>query len=157
MSCVEEFIHDRNATIREPGWLQQQSTAARRVREAHFPEVKCFDQLDWDALSGVSRPKLRELASCAYVEAGDDVVLAGPIGTGKTHLAIALGVEAARQRYRVAFVRARRSSSPIYSSKKVVRITLFHHGACIALCVDVSAAVHACLPAWRPLGRHHHN
>lgn len=47
-----------------------------------------------------------ELARCAYLDEAEDVVLAGPIGTGKTHLAIALGVEAARRRYRVLFTRA---------------------------------------------------
>ena len=41
-----------------------------------------------------------------HAERAEDVVIAGPIGTGKTHLAIALGVEAARRRHRVAFVRA---------------------------------------------------
>ena len=57
-------------------------------------------------MRGVSRAKVMELASCAYLDRGDDVVIAGPIGTGKTLLAIALGVEAARRRRRVAFVRA---------------------------------------------------
>jgi DNA replication protein DnaC len=85
---------------------RRQSTAAKRLREAHSPDAKTFDGLDWDSLRGVSRAKLRELATCAYVERGDDIVLAGPIGTGKTHLAIALGVEAAQKRYRVAFTRA---------------------------------------------------
>jgi len=85
---------------------RRDSTAARRIREAQFPDIKTFEQLDWDALAGVSRPKLRELATCAYLDKGEDVVLAGPIGTGKTHLAIALGVEAARRRHRVAFTRA---------------------------------------------------
>ncbi len=80
--------------------------AASRLREARFPEVKTLEQLDWDALSGISRPKLNELATCDYIDKHDDIVLAGPIGTGKTHLAIALGVEATRRRYRVAFVRA---------------------------------------------------
>lgn len=81
-------------------------TAARRLKEARFPELKTFEQLDWNALSGISRPKLNELATCQYIDKHEDIVLAGPIGTGKTHLAIALGVEAARRRYRVAFVRA---------------------------------------------------
>jgi DNA replication protein DnaC len=80
--------------------------AASRLREAHFPEVKTLDQIDWQALSGVSRPKILELASCEYVKRAEAVVLAGPIGTGKTHLAIALGVEAARRRLRVLFTRA---------------------------------------------------
>jgi len=78
----------------------------RRLHDARFPEIKTLDQLDWDALKGISKPKLGELASCEYIGAAEDVVLAGPIGTGKTHIAIALGVEACRRRHRVAFVRA---------------------------------------------------
>jgi len=79
---------------------------ARRIREARFPDPKTLDQIDWEALRGISKPKVLELASCEYIERGDDLVIAGPIGTGKTHLAIALSVEAARRRYRVAFSRA---------------------------------------------------
>lgn len=78
----------------------------RRLREARFPEAKTLDQLDFSALKGISKPKLTELSSCQYITDANDVVLAGPIGTGKTHIAIALGVEACRRRYRVAFVRA---------------------------------------------------
>lgn len=80
--------------------------ATRRIHEARFPDVKTLDHVDWDALTGISRPKIMELASCDYLDRGDDVVIAGPIGTGKTMLATALGVEAARRRRRVAFIRA---------------------------------------------------
>ena len=89
---------------------------ARLLRQARFPDIKTFEQLDWEALGGVERPQLAQLATCEYIERADDVVIAGPIGTGKTHLAIALGVEAARRRHRpagyprirgrVAFIRA---------------------------------------------------
>jgi len=61
--------------------------AERRIRQARFPDRKTLDQIDWQALRGVSKPKVLELASCEYVEQGHDVVLAGLIGTGKTHLA----------------------------------------------------------------------
>ena len=80
--------------------------AGRRLREARFPDVKTLDQIYWEVLAGVSRPKVLELASCEFVEKAEDVVIAGPVGTGKTHLAIALGVEAARRRHRVVFIRA---------------------------------------------------
>lgn len=80
--------------------------AERRIQQARFPDRKTLDQIDWQALRGVSKPKVLELAGCQYIEQGNDVVIAGPIGTGKTHLAIALGMEAARRRYRVAFTRA---------------------------------------------------
>ncbi|RMF18658.1 MAG: hypothetical protein D6760_13715 [Deltaproteobacteria bacterium] len=78
----------------------------RRLREARFPEPKTLDQLDYAALQGVSKPKLVELSSCQFIDASEDVVLAGPIGTGKTHIATAIGVEACRRRYRVSFMRA---------------------------------------------------
>ena len=85
---------------------RQERSAAGRLREAHFPEIKTLDQIDWQALLGISRPKILELASCEYVQRAEAVVFAGPIGTGKTHLAIALGVEATRRRFRVLFTRA---------------------------------------------------
>lgn len=99
----EEFLRE---LLEEELRSRQERTATRRLREARFPDMKTLDQINWDALSGVRRPKITELSSCAYIEAAEDVVIAGPIGTGKTHLAIALGVEAARRRYRVVFTRA---------------------------------------------------
>jgi len=85
---------------------RQESVANHRLREAHFPDVKTLEQLDFKALQGISRPKLLELSSCEYLSRAEDVLLAGPIGTGKTHIAIGLGVEATRRRFRVTFIRA---------------------------------------------------
>lgn len=99
----EEFLkHVFEAEVVE----RRSRCSEKRIREARFPDMKTLDQLDWQALNGVSKAKVLELASCEYIEQGRDLVLAGPIGTGKTHLAIALGMEAARRRYRVAFIRA---------------------------------------------------
>jgi DNA replication protein DnaC len=85
---------------------RQGHTAQRCLKAAHFPDVKTLEQLDWGMLNGIARPKMLELAACGYIEKGDDIVIAGPIGTGKTHVAIALGVEAARRRFKVLFTRA---------------------------------------------------
>lgn len=85
---------------------RRQNVARRRIREARFPDAKTLDQLDWAALKGVSRTKVQALSSGQFIDDAEDVVIIGPIGTGKTHLAIALGVEAARRRTRVLFVRA---------------------------------------------------
>ncbi|MCY3920572.1 MAG: IS21-like element helper ATPase IstB [Chloroflexi bacterium] len=84
---------------------QRDAASARLLRQARFPDVNTLEQLDWEALRGVARPQLAQLTTCEYVERGEDVIIAGPIGTGKTHLAIALGVEATGRRHRVAFVR----------------------------------------------------
>ncbi|MDY7096384.1 MAG: IS21-like element helper ATPase IstB [Acidobacteriota bacterium] len=99
----EEYLRELlDAELRS----RRDRTAKRRIREARFPDTKTLDQIDWGAMEGVSRPTIAELASCEYLARADDVIIAGPIGTGKTHLAIALGVEAARRRQRVLFVRA---------------------------------------------------
>lgn len=85
---------------------RRERCAARRLKAAQFPDHKTLEQIDWQVLKGVSKPKLAELSSCEYLDRAEDVVFAGPIGTGKTHLAIALGIEATRRRYRVLFRRA---------------------------------------------------
>jgi len=85
---------------------RQERRAARMMKAALFPDIKTLDQINWTALEGVSRTKILELASCGFIEQAEDVVIAGPIGTGKTHLAIGLGVEATKRRKRVGFVRA---------------------------------------------------
>lgn len=81
-------------------------TAAMRLKQVRFPEVKTLDHLEWTALQGVSRPKVLELASGDSLKKGEDVVVVGPVGTGKTHRGIGRGVEATRRRYRVLFTRA---------------------------------------------------
>ena len=85
---------------------RRERCAARRLKAAQFPDHKTLDQIDWKALKGISKPKLAELERCEYLDQAEDVVFAGPIGTGKTHLASALGIEATRRRYRVLFRRA---------------------------------------------------
>ena len=85
---------------------RQENAVRRLLKQANFPDLKTLEQIEWEALQGVSRPKLLELASGQFIENAEDVVIAGPIGTGKTHLAIALGVEAAKRRIPVAFHKA---------------------------------------------------
>jgi IstB-like ATP binding protein len=99
----EDYLHEVLAVeIASRG----ESAVKQRLHAAAFPEMKTLDQFDFGAAEGVSAPRIAELARCDWIARGENVLLAGPIGTGKTHLAISLGVEAARQRRRVAFSRA---------------------------------------------------
>src|SRR4030095_5838431 len=85
---------------------RRESAVRQRLRDARFPETKTLDQFDFAAADGVDAAQIAELARGGWLDRADNVLLAGPIGTGKTHLAIALGIEAARQRRHVAFARA---------------------------------------------------
>lgn len=85
---------------------RRDNVALLRLREARFPDVKTLDQIDFATLQGVSKTKIQALSTGQFITDAEDVVIIGPIGTGKTHLAIGLAVEAARRRSHVAFVRA---------------------------------------------------
>ena len=99
----EDYLHE---TLAVELASRAESAVKQRLRTATFPEMKTLDQFDFSAADGISPPKVADLARCQWVADGENVLFAGPIGTGKTHLAISLGVEAARQRRRVAFWRA---------------------------------------------------
>lgn len=105
---------------------REERTAKRRLKEARFPDVKTLEQLDWEALKGVSRQKIMELATCEFLEGAAEVIIAGPVGTGKTHLAISLGVEAARRRFRVAFYRAADLVRILTEARDERTLTLLH-------------------------------
>ena len=68
--------------------------------------MKTLDTFDFTAADGVSATQIHTLARGEWVTAPENLIFAGPIGTGKTHLAIALGVEATKQKRRVLFTRA---------------------------------------------------
>ena len=61
------------------------------ARVASFPAIKTLDQYDFTFATGAPRKQIMELASLAFVERAENVVLLGSSGVGKTHLAIALG------------------------------------------------------------------
>jgi DNA replication protein DnaC len=77
-----------------------------RVRAAGFPVPKDFDTFDFTAVPSLSKPKVLELARGEWIEQRTNTCLIGSPGTGKTHLAIALGLAACRQGKRVRFFTA---------------------------------------------------
>jgi hypothetical protein len=85
---------------------RHESVMRQRLREARFPEVKTLDTLDRTAAEGFSATQTHTLARGERVTAPENLIFAGPIGTGKTHLAIALGVEATKQKRRALSTRA---------------------------------------------------
>jgi DNA replication protein DnaC len=105
---------------------REERTAKRRLKEARFPDLKTLDQIDWEVLEGISKQKIMELASCEYISKAQDVIFAGPIGTGKTHMAISLGVEATRRRFRVGFYRAAELVRILTEARDERTLTLLH-------------------------------
>jgi DNA replication protein DnaC len=76
------------------------------TRLAGFPAIKTLDEFDFEFALGVPKALVLELGSLAFVERAENVVLLGPSGVGKTHLAVALGYRATQAGVRTRFIAA---------------------------------------------------
>lgn len=79
---------------------------AMRTSLARFPFVKTLEAFDVSYQPSLDKKQLQALATCRFVETGENVILLGPPGVGKTHLAVGLGLKAIQQGYRVLFTTA---------------------------------------------------
>jgi DNA replication protein DnaC len=75
----------------------------RRIKEAQFPVIKTIDSFDFKAQPSINEPLVRELLRGEYIPKKENLLLVGNPGTGKTHLACALGFAACSQGKRVRF------------------------------------------------------
>lgn len=84
---------------------RERKAAERRLKAARFPTPKTLDEFDFAARPSVSKPLLLDLARGDYLTKRENVLFVGPSGTGKTHLATALGMAACAQGKKVRFWR----------------------------------------------------
>lgn len=87
---------------------RQAASIGRRLKQAGFPVVKELGEFDFAAAPKLNKKRLLDLAQCRFIDQRSNLVLNGAPGTGKTHLAIALGREACRRGYKVRFHTASR-------------------------------------------------
>ena len=78
----------------------------RRIKEARFPTVKSLDTFDFLAIPSLNKALVLELARCEYIDRKDNVIAVGNSGTGKTHVALGLGLAACQRGLSVGFTTA---------------------------------------------------
>lgn len=87
--------------------VRQERQITRRVKAAAFRDIKTLEDFDWGFNPSIRRKQMYDLATCQFVHQGRDVLLLGPPGTGKSHLAQAIGYQAIKAgfvvRYRSIF------------------------------------------------------
>ncbi|RCW41080.1 DNA replication protein DnaC [Halopolyspora algeriensis] len=89
-----------------------------RIRAARFPARKSLEEFDFDHQRSVARETITHLGTLDFIAAKDNAVFLGPPGTGKTHLAIGVGIRACQAGHRVAFATA---------AEWVARLAESHH------------------------------
>ncbi|HYC28543.1 MAG TPA: IS21-like element helper ATPase IstB, partial [Chitinophagaceae bacterium] len=85
---------------------RQQRRQHMLTRMAAFPCIKTLDEFDFDFNPSINKKQMLELASLAFISRQENILLVGPSGTGKTHLAMALGYLATQQRVKTRFITA---------------------------------------------------
>ncbi len=78
----------------------------RRIKQARFPAVKQLESFDFKAVPGLNKMLVLDLARSEYVSRRENVILLGPSGVGKTHIALALGLAACQKGLNVRFTTA---------------------------------------------------
>ena len=98
---------------------------ASRIKAAEFPVLKDFDTYDFSVMPHLSKPKILELARCEWTEQKYNCCLVGSHGTGKTHVAVALGQAACRAGLRVRFFTVAELVSQLEKAQKQYTLDRF--------------------------------
>jgi DNA replication protein DnaC len=98
---------------------------ATRIKQAGFPVLKDFDTYDFSVMPGLSKPKILEMSRCEWIEHKSNCCLVGSQGTGKTHVAVALGQAACRGGLRVRFFTAAALVSQLEKAQKQFTLDRF--------------------------------
>jgi len=84
--------------------VRKENGRKRRLSDAKFPLLKPLETFDFEAATGLDARLIKELCGCEYVKKARNVIFLGKSGTGKTHMATGLGMEACRHGIRTRFV-----------------------------------------------------
>jgi len=94
----------------------------RRIKEARFPAVKSLDSFDFLAIPSLNKTLVLELARSEYIDRRENVIALGPSGTGKTHIALGLGLAACQKGLSVGFTTAATLVSELIEAKDEKRL-----------------------------------
>lgn len=78
----------------------------RRIKLAKFPAIKSLDSFDFKAIPSLNKMQVLDLARCEYIDRRENIIALGPSGTGKTHIALGLGLAACQKGLSVGFITA---------------------------------------------------
>lgn len=94
----------------------------RRIKAARFPVEKNFETFQWQWPKELDRQHVEHLATLRFIKTAGNIVLIGPVGVGKTHLATAIGLNACKQGYKVLYCNTIEAINDLISAQKQGRL-----------------------------------
>jgi DNA replication protein DnaC len=116
----EDFLLE---ILRTESEQRLENNRKRRIKTARYPYIKTLEEFDTKRLKHVKEPFVFELASCDYIDKHQNIVMIGNPGTGKTHLAISLGMKACTCGYSVKFYTAASLATELVEASEYRRLS----------------------------------
>jgi DNA replication protein DnaC len=109
--AVENAVHEDSSyldflshLLKEELTAREKKAEQRRMKQADFPFVKTIDNFEFGFQRAITKKQVNQLLDMQWIEKAYNLIYLGPPGVGKTHLAVAIGVEAVQKGYKVSFV-----------------------------------------------------
>ena len=126
--CAEEGVGHPDYLLRlsELELIDRHHRAVqRRIKAARFPALKGLDTFDFSAIPSVNRQLVIQLARCEYIDGRENVIAIGNSGTGKTHIALALGLAVCQRGLTVGFTTAAALVNELMEARDETRLLNF--------------------------------
>lgn len=110
-------FEERFSMVVEKEWeFREERALKRRLKKSRIKQQACVEDIDYRHARGLDRSLMRSLASCRFVKDGQNVIITGPTGVGKSYIACALAHQACLKGYRSFYIRAPRLTEELLLS-----------------------------------------
>jgi len=120
----EQYLHD---LLSQEHKVRAENRKKTLIRQAGFPELKYLQDLNREELPKDGQERLPELERLEFISTGRNVIMAGSPGTGKSHIAMGLGIKACNQGLRVLFTTVPRMLTQLRESRSDKTLTRLEH------------------------------
>src|SRR5256885_9000479 len=129
---------------------RERRSVERRIKEARFPATKSLDSFNFLALPSLNKALVLELARCEYIACRENIIALGNSGTGKTHLALGLGLAACQKGLSVGFTTAAALVHELIEARDEKRLRRLQHQLAVYKLLIIDELGYAPLSTTRP-------
>ena len=106
---------------------REERAIERKLKGSNFPKVKTLDSFDFSKLPNLDKQKILDFGNCEFIEKAQNIIMLGNAGTGKTHLAVALGVAACQKNISVHFTSAAKLANDLMEARDELSLSRLHN------------------------------